>query len=209
MRIYALLSAVIALGLFIGAEHNAQAEKSDRNKPVNIEADRLTHDDIKQVSTYTGNVVLTKGTIILKGEKLVIRQDAAGYQYGVVTGKQASFRQKRDVPDQFIEGYGLEINYDGKTEVVRFIEKALVRRIEAGKVMDEIQGKVVIYDARNENYTVESGNEGASVTNPNGRVRVTLQPKNTTENPASTPSDGKPSKLGTSLQPANSLNLPK
>jgi lipopolysaccharide export system protein LptA len=168
------------LAFFLGAGLNttALAEKADRNKPMDILADRLTHDDIKQVSVYSGNVVLTKGSITLRGDKMVIRQDPEGYQYGVVTGKLASFRQKREGVDQFIEGYGLEIDYNGKTEVVRFIEKANVRRLEKEKAMDDIQGKIVVYDSRSETYTVDGGSsESATGTNPSGRVKVTIQPK--------------------------------
>jgi lipopolysaccharide export system protein LptA len=175
------LCPCIAIALCLSSA-TAFAEKADKNKPMDILADKLTHDDIKQVSIYTGNVILTKGTITLRGDKMVIRQDPEGYQYGVVTGKLAKFRQKREGLDQFIEGYGSEINYDGKTEVVRFIDKANVRRLEKEKIMDEIQGKIVVYDSRNENYTVDGGNpESATGSNPSGRVKVTIQPKNTDE----------------------------
>ncbi len=47
---------VAALLCLAGA---AQAEKADRNKPMNIEADSLRYDDLKQVSVFTGRVVLT------------------------------------------------------------------------------------------------------------------------------------------------------
>jgi lipopolysaccharide export system protein LptA len=193
------------------------AEKADKNKPMDILADKLTHDDIQQLSTYTGNVILTKGTITLRGDKMVIRQDPEGYQYGIITGKLASFRQKREGVDQFIEGYGLEINYNGKTEVVRFTERANVRRLEKEKIMDEIQGKIVIYDSRNENYTVEGGStDSATGTNPSGRVKVTIQPKNTDETSAAPGSSVKPTTTTTkpavgttTLRTERSLNAPK
>jgi lipopolysaccharide export system protein LptA len=214
-----LLLIFVLSALGAGLSTLALAEKADKNKPMDILADKLTHDDIQQLSTYTGNVILTKGTITLKGDKMVIRQDPEGYQYGVVTGKLASFRQKREGLDQFIEGYGLEINYNGKTEVVRFIEKANVRRLEKEKVMDEIQGKIVIYDSRNENYTVEGGSaDSATGTNPSGRVKVTIQPKNTDEAPPTSSSSVKPSMPSTqpkqtsgttTLRPERSLNTPK
>jgi lipopolysaccharide export system protein LptA len=215
MTIYLkLLPIILICSLASGVSTTAQAEKADKNKPMDILADKLTHDDIKQVSIYTGNVILTKGTITLRGDKMVIRQDPEGYQYGVITGKLASFRQKREGLDQFIEGFGLEINYNGKTEVVQFIEKANVRRLEKEKVMDEIQGKVVIYDSRNENYTVEGGaSESSTGTNPSGRVKVTIQPKNTDETPtpatkAGTP-PSKPAPGTTTLRPERNLNTPK
>jgi lipopolysaccharide export system protein LptA len=215
MTIYLkLLPIILICSLASGVSTTAQAEKADKNKPMDILADKLTHDDIKQVSIYTGNVILTKGTITLRGDKMVIRQDPEGYQYGVITGKLASFRQKREGLDQFIEGFGLEINYNGKTEVVQFTEKANVRRLEKDKVMDEIQGKVVIYDSRNENYTVEGGaSESSTGTNPSGRVKVTIQPKNTDETPTPATKAGtpppKPASGTTTLRPERNLNTPK
>ena len=75
---------------------------------MNIEADALRYDDLKQTSVFTGNVVVTKGTIIIRGARIDVRQDPEGYQYGVVTaapGKLAYFKQKRDAgPDEWIEG---------------------------------------------------------------------------------------------------------
>lgn len=173
--IVAIATTVIATA---GTPAVSFAEKADKTKPTNIEADRLVHDDIQQISTYTGRVILTKGTILMKGDKLVIRQDPEGYQYGIMTGKLASFRQKRELPDQYIEGYGLEINYDGKTEIVRFIDRAYVRRLDKEVPTDEIQGSIVIYEARSENYAVEgSGGKAPDASNPSGRVKVTIQPK--------------------------------
>jgi lipopolysaccharide export system protein LptA len=211
-RLSFLFTACLSAGLGC-VMNNAYAEKADRDKPLDIQADRLVRDDIKQISTFTGNVILTKGTIILRGDKLVVTQDPEAYQYGVMTGKQASFRQKRDGLDQFVEGFGLEISYDGKTEIVRFNDKAYVRRLEKTKVMDEIQGKVVVYDARNENYIVESGGTGTTATNPDGRVRVTIQPKNPeTVTPAVNPNinvnpKAAPARNNSGLQSATSLGL--
>jgi lipopolysaccharide export system protein LptA len=179
-----IFTIVCTLLVGIGSATVALAEKADSEKPLTIAADRLDHDDVQQISIYSGKVILTKGTILLKGDKLVLRKDAAGYQFGTVTGKQASFRQKREGLDEFIEGYGAEINYNDKNEVVRFIDKAVVRKLEKTKVTAEIQGNVVRYDSRNETFTVESGSgNDASVTNPGNRVRVVIQPKNAESEP--------------------------
>ena len=205
---FAALLAALSMAFLVGACAPAWAEKADKTKPTNIEADRLVHDDIAQISTYSGRVILTKGTILMKGDKLVIRQDPEGYQYGIMTGKLASFRQKRELPDQYIEGYGLEINYDGKTEIVKFIDRAYVRRLEKEVATDEIQGSVVVYEARSENYAVEgSGGKAPDATNPSGRVKVTIQPKSTSN--AASNSASKPAPLsGVALKPSPALSLP-
>ena len=74
---------------------------------MNIEADALRYDDLRQTSVFTGRVVVTKGTIVIRGARVDVRQDPEGYQYGVVTaepGKLAFYRQKREGVDEFIEG---------------------------------------------------------------------------------------------------------
>src|SRR3954454_24381530 len=85
----------------------AGAEKADRSKPMNVEADALRYDDLKQTTIFTGKVVVTKGSIVIRGARIDVRQDTEGYQYGVVTaesGKRAFFRQKREGLDEFMEG---------------------------------------------------------------------------------------------------------
>ena len=74
----------------------ARAERADRDKPVNVEADRMLADDGKQTVVFEGRVVLTQGTFVLRADKLTVRQDKEGFQSGVATGSPATFRQKRD-----------------------------------------------------------------------------------------------------------------
>ena len=109
-----LLVAALALGGGL-----AHAEKADRNKPMNVEADSLRYDDIKQINIFSGRVVLTKGSITIRGARIEVRQDASGHQYGFVTaepGSLAFFRQKREGLDEYIEGEGEVIEYDGQAD---------------------------------------------------------------------------------------------
>ena len=97
----------------------ALAEKADRNKPMNVESDTLRYDDLKQTSVFSGKVVLTKGTILIRGAKIDVRQDPEGYQFGLITaepGKLAFFRQKREGLDEFIEGEAETIEYDSRAD---------------------------------------------------------------------------------------------
>ena len=162
----------------------AQAEKADRAKPMNIEADALRHDELKQTSVFSGRVVMTKGTIVLRGARLDVRQDADGYQYGVVTaepGKRAFFRQKRDTlpgaPDEFIEGEGEIIEYDGKADNVKFITRAELRRFRGGVLSDEISGAVIVYHNLTDVFTVDgqrkpANNAAGDAPASGGRVRA-------------------------------------
>ncbi len=162
----------------------AFAEKADRAKPTQIDSDAMQYDDTKQTTVFTGNVTLTKGTLVIRGDRLVLRQDPEGYQYGTAYGNPATFRQKRDGIDQFVTGLGQQLEYDGKTEIVKFRDRAQVKRLERERVTDELHGNLIVYDSRTEFISVESGGaRAATPENPGGRVRVIIQPR-TTEAPA-------------------------
>lgn len=176
-----IASCSLALALLAGlAAFPAAAERADRSKPMNVEADALRYDDLQQTSVFTGKVVVTKGTIVIRGAKVDVKQDPEGYQFGVVTadpGKQAYFRQKREGVDEYIEGEGETIEYDGKADRVKFIGKAEMRRLRGATVNDETSGSVITYDNTNDQFTVDGGVATATPSNPGGRVRATLAPR--------------------------------
>jgi lipopolysaccharide export system protein LptA len=171
---YAPLLLALAFTLFTGA---AMAEKADRTKPMNVEADALRYDDLKQASVFTGKVVVTKGTIVIRGARVDVRQDPEGYQYGVVTaepGKLAYYRQKRDGVDEFIEGEGETIEYDGKADRVKFVKRAELRRYRGATVADEMAGNLITYDNGTDVFTVDGGTASPQT---GGRVRAVLSPR--------------------------------
>lgn len=168
---------LLLLLAFSGSAIPARAEKADRDKPMNVEADSLRYDDLKQTSVFSGRVVLTKGTILIRGARIDVRQDPEGYQYGVVTaepGKLAFYRQKREGVDEWVEGEADRIEYDGKADRVKFIDHAQLRRFRGATLADEIAGSLITYDNSNDTFAVDGG--PASPT-PDGRVRAVLSPR--------------------------------
>jgi lipopolysaccharide export system protein LptA len=158
----------------------ATAEKADRAKPMNVEADALRYDDVRQTSVFTGRVVVTKGTIVIRGAKVEVKQDPEGYQFGVVTaepGKLAYFRQKREGMDEYIEGESVTIEYDGKADRVKFIGRAEMRRYRGTTLNDEISGSLITYDNTSDVFTVDGGPVAGAPAAPGGRVRATLAPR--------------------------------
>ena len=123
----------LATAIFALTALPALAEKADRTKPLNYEADTGECDDLKQVCVLVGNVVLNKGTMRAVGERVQVRKDPEGYQYGVIVaapGKLASFRQRRDSSkpglEEFVEGYAERIEYDEKEDTVKLTTRARV-----------------------------------------------------------------------------------
>ena len=154
----------------------AYAEKGDREKPINLEADRVSLDDINKVQIFEGNVVMTQGTMQIRTSKLVVTQDIDGFQKGVATGGAnglARFRQKREGRDEYIEGEAERIVHDARSEKTEFFVRGWVK---SGQ--DEVKGHYISYDALTEQYLVTNAGETKSAKGaPQARVRAIIQPK--------------------------------
>jgi len=173
MRAYAVLCAALLAT-------SAHAEKADRDKPVNLEADTVTLDDIKKISVYQGNVVLSQGTLMLRADRVQVTQNADGLDKVSATGRPVAFRQKLDGSEEFIEGFADRIEYDGITSQLVLIGQAMLRRGS-----DELRGAQISYNSNTGFYKV-AGQPKAQT--PSGRVRAVIRPKpRTAEQPAAKP----------------------
>ncbi len=188
-----VVSLVVAL--LLTCSPVAVAERADRDKPVNLEADRVELDDLRKESLFVGNVTLTQGTLTIKADQITVKQDANGFQYGIAMGKPAQFRQKREGFDDYVEGFSERLEYDSKGDKVQLFTNA---RIQRGA--DEIRGDYISYNAVTEFFQVIGGGKStATPGNAQGRVRVILQPKGTPV----------PASSGTELKPSSTLQSPK
>jgi lipopolysaccharide export system protein LptA len=194
--IFRPLISVFALGLALGLAGPAHAERADRTKPLNLVADRQgTLDLQKQVVVFTGNVVITKGTIVIQADRVEVRETPSGYRVAVAIGtaeNPATFRQKRDSVDEFITGQADRIEYDEKADTIHFINHAVIRRLRGSVVADEIAGSRLTYDNLAEAFSASAGPAGASAGNPGGRVRAVLAPREGAEAAAQAASQPKP-----------------
>ncbi len=129
------------------------AEKADKDQPVHLESDRATVQEANKLATFTGNVVLTQGTLIIRADKMTVKEDANGFQHATAFGNLASFRQKRDGKDEYVEGWSERMEYDSKADKVELFKKARLRRGQ-----DEVYGDYISYDAINEFFQVIGGN---------------------------------------------------
>ncbi|HTJ97080.1 MAG TPA: lipopolysaccharide transport periplasmic protein LptA [Rhodocyclaceae bacterium] len=192
-KLFVLFALLASLG-------SAHAEKADSNKPVNLEADRITVDDVNKVHVFEGNVVLTKGTMVIKTDKLVVTQDANGFQKGVAyggAGGLARFRQKREGRNEYMEGEGERIEHDDRAEKTDFYTRAYLK---SGQ--DEVRGQFISYDARAENYVVTNGNRSTKPgeSNKGERVRAVIQPKNKTDDSQDTAPGSAPLRSNTNTK---------
>lgn len=150
----------------------ALAEKADRDKPTQVEANRMSADDARRLNVFEGEVVVTKGTMRLTADRLVVRQDADGFQSATATGRPARFRQRQDPrPGEkegiWVDGEALRIELDDREQKIELFDRARVSR--GG---DEVAGDYIFVDQRSDFYQVSSGKGAAK-----GRVKAVIQPK--------------------------------
>jgi len=192
------LVAALAFAIGLGASLPALAERADRDKPVNLEADRVDLDDAKKEAVFIGSVTLTQGTLTIKADKIIVKQDAEGFQYGIAYGNPAHFRQKREGFDEYVEGYSERVEYDGRADKVQMFTNA---RIERGG--DEVRGDYIAYNAVTETYQVIGGSKSASTSGTSGgKVHVVIKPKQKPGAPTAAPGS-------LELKPSTSAQTPK
>lgn len=159
--ILALIAAVPAYGL-----------ESDRSKPIEIEADQGTLDQKNQTTTFKGNVIITQGTLYIRGASVTVSRDQKGNQFMKAGGTPVKFGQQLDKGGK-VDGEANHVEYASDTGVVRLIGNAKVTR--GG---DKAEGDTIVYNTRTEIYTV-TGSKSASAGKsgrPGKRVTVVIQP---------------------------------
>jgi lipopolysaccharide export system protein LptA len=169
------LAHVFVILVFLTSAFSARAEKADREKPTQVEANRMTSDEARRISIFEGNVLLTKGTITVRAERIVVRQDADGFQYASASGAPARFRQRGDAvggqEGVWIDGEALRVEIDEKNERIELHDNARISRDQ-----DEVRGSYILFDQRSEFFSVSSA-KGAPASAPGARVRAVIQPK--------------------------------
>lgn len=150
------MRACLMLGLLIAC--TANAEKADQDKPVILEAEKVSVNDVKQVYELNGQVLLIKGSIIVTGEDGRIAVDPEGYEFVDVKGNSeatASFRQRREGPaDEFMQGRGTQVTYDAKTELLTLTGNASLKRLLNMQMLDQLKGWRIEYDDVKQYYQV-------------------------------------------------------
>ncbi len=184
----------------LAASLNALAESADRNQPIELEADTVTVNDAKKISTYSGNVILTQGSLVIHADKLIVHEDEQGFQHSTSTGNPSTFKQKLEGKNEYMEGKAQRIEYDGRMDKVQLYTRASVKRGE-----DIVHGDYISYDA-NAEYAEVIGGTKSEGTPGSGRVKAIIQPKNKQVPPSVAPKSEAPAATKT-LRLSNQLEL--
>lgn len=197
------LWGIVALLIWLATTGVALALESDRTKPLLFEAGAMHYDDARQLTVFTDHVIVTRGSMVIRADRVEVRQTPEGFDQAVAYGSEqhlASFDETLDAapgaPTPTMHGTAVTLRYDGQSDVLTLTGRATLERSLDGKVSDRAQGAVIRYDDLTDRFAVTGGQGGATTANPDGRVRVMLTP-----HAASAPSR----KSGANLHPAPAL----
>ena len=170
---YAVLSLapLLAAGLML-ASANASAAKADRAEKIHIQADQGNFDQKSSTGVYIGNVIVTQGTMVLRSDKLTIRQDDQGNQFSQGQGNPVKFKERAD-DGTWITAESLRYDYNGQTGLLTLIDKANVH-----KDQDEVIGDLITYNLNTDQYEAKTTGKSG------GRVNITITPKQKASAPA-------------------------
>jgi lipopolysaccharide export system protein LptA len=155
----------------------AHALEADKQQPTTIDANQMTYNEKSNVNVFTGNVLLTRGSLVIRGDKLTLTERSDGTQFAVVEGKPARFKQQRDSekPDDvlLINGTGNKIEFDGKKSIVTLTGDASIQKSANGQLTESISGTKITYEQNTEFLNVV----GSPNSNGSSRVQAVIKPK--------------------------------
>lgn len=141
------------------------ALSSDRDKPIQIEADQATINDKTGISVYTGNVVVVQGSMRITANILTVYSKDRSFQKMISTGNPATFRQRPDGKDEDVAGEGKRIEYFGSRDTVYFYDNAKLE--QAGSTF---RSNHIVYDILNDKVN-------AGITSGDDRVKIIIKPQ--------------------------------
>jgi lipopolysaccharide export system protein LptA len=162
------------------AAQSAFAEKADRDKPMSVEADTLKHDNQQQLTIFTGKVLMTKGTLVLKAARMEVKQDGQGNQVAklwAAPGERIFFRQKREGLDEYTEGEAETVIYNSQADTLTLTQRAELRLLRGALVADRIQGQQILVNNTTEIFTVDGKANVTGSPTDSQRVKATITPR--------------------------------
>jgi lipopolysaccharide export system protein LptA len=148
----------------------ASALSSDRNQPINIEADSATLHEKYGNSTYRGNVHLRQGTLHLHGDTMTVEMRDERIEKIVLTGNPATYVQRPDDADRDQHAEAGRIEYYAREERMVLLEDARIWQLEN----EEFSSDRIVFNLADNTVNAGGGSNG-------DRVRIILQPRNSAD----------------------------
>lgn len=160
------ISFIITGFLFSSVATVANALPSDANEPIRLLADKATYSEKTGVTSYSGNVTITQGSLKMAADNLTVNlSKSRAIDSAVATGKPATIQQIVTKEKGLAKGQANRIDYDVKTGIVTLTGNA--RLTQNG---GSFSGNVI-------RYSLKAGDVEATA-GGNQRVELIFPPQN-------------------------------
>ncbi len=157
---------------------------TDREQPIEIEADHAQLDDKQGVTQYKGKAILTQGTLRIEGDIITFYYDEDKQLIkAIAEGNLATYKQIHKQGDEPVRARALKMEYLAKDQKIYLIGKGHVW--QAG---DEFSGSRIDYDITNN--IVNANSAPVTVdgqTRKAERVHIIIQPPGSKKKTSSKP----------------------
>lgn len=179
MKSFLILTVIV---IAAAAPTTMHALSTDREKPVVIEADEVEFDFKTGVRTYKGNVIVEQGTLLIRGDKIIVNYDGDRVETATAWGNPAMFQQRPDGKDEDVIGKGKKIVLHQIDNTLTLITQASLKQGP-----DIARGNIIVYDMAADKMTIKGarqtrkqpadGAEAETVPSKPGRSRIVIQPR--------------------------------
>ena len=149
---------------------------SDRDKPINIEANHAQLNDKLGITQYKGRAVLTQGTLRIDGYIITFYYDKNKKLTKVVAqGKMAKYQQIQNSGEDPVKAEALQMEYHASSQKIHLLGKGFVWQNGS-----KFSGNRIEYDiARNVvNANAKPITIGNKIERTKGRVHFIIDPNN-------------------------------
>lgn len=162
---------LIATALFYNVQ--CWALSTDKDQPIEIEADTAELDDQKGVTIYRGNVVVVQGSIRMTGDTMTVYyNEDKDLDTVVMEGVPATYRQLPDNSKIYDEAEALRMEYYETKSLIVLIDRAVVKQEGL-----RFSGSRIDYDTLNSKIKARGDTSEGKPGESSGRVKITIQPK--------------------------------
>lgn len=129
-----------------------------------IESDFMNIDELKSVSSFSGNVILKYGRISLFSDKVTITRKNNAISLIQAFGTPASFNLENEQPNNNITGNSDEILFNSEDQTILLIGNANIESID-----NTISAHSVLFDLNTKSINLKSNSNS-----PSKRVKVKI-----------------------------------
>ena len=163
------LKELLALSMLLAFTSTASALESDRQQPLKIVADTALIDEKDGTATYTGNVVLTQGTLRIAADSLKIRTDQGKVDIVMAVGQPALFSQVPEPNQAEVIAKAKNIDY-----LVRDQKLLLKRKASIVQGENIFRGEEIVYEIQSQRLQAMGQSSDPAQGDIKGRVEMIL-----------------------------------